>query len=356
MEHSGLATRASAQLPVPSLDGMVGLCAGAMADVNSVILEKMASDVPLIPELAGHLIAAGGKRMRPMLTVLGAMAGSPDPQKAETPKEALYLAAAVEFIHNATLLHDDVIDMSEKRRGRDTANALWGNEASVLVGDFLFARAFELMVSTGDMEILRMLSSASARITEGEVMQMSMAGMPDSKMEDYISVITNKTAILFAAAAEAGARVGQASARVGQASDSICQAMHDYGLALGRAFQICDDALDYGTDSDVMGKKCGDDFYDGKITMPVILAWQEGTAEERDFWTRTLSQQEYREGDLQTARDILTRHKAVERALDHAKIEAEAAIAALAPLGKIEENVLVQALVSGARFAAKRAY
>jgi len=356
MENSVASDRASAQLPAPSLDGMVGLCAGAMADVNSVILEKMASDVPLIPELAGHLIAAGGKRMRPMLTLLGAMAGSPDPQKAETPKAALYLAAAVEFIHNATLLHDDVIDMSEKRRGRDTANALWGNEASVLVGDFLFARAFELMVSTGDMEILRMLSSASARITEGEVMQMSMAGTPDSKMEDYISVITNKTAILFAAAAEAGARVGQTSAGVGQTSDSICRAMHDYGLALGRAFQICDDALDYGTDSDVMGKKCGDDFYDGKITMPVILAWQEGTAEERDFWTRTLSQQEYREGDLQMARDILSRHNAVERALAHAKIEAEAAITALAPLGKIEENVLVQALVSGARFAAKRAY
>jgi len=349
MENSVLPQPVSAQLPSPSLDAMVDLCAHAMTDVNNVILEKMGSDVALIPELAGHLIAAGGKRMRPMLTLLGAMAGSPDPQQAEMPKEALYLAAAVEFIHNATLLHDDVIDMSEKRRGRDTANALWGNEASVLVGDFLFARAFELMVSTGDLEILLMLSSASARITEGEVMQMSMAGAPDSKMEDYISVITNKTAILFAAAAEAGARAGQASG-------SICQAMHDYGLALGRAFQICDDALDYGTDSDVMGKQCGDDFYDGKITMPVILAWQDSTAKERDFWTRTLGKQEYHEGDLQMARDILSRHHAVERALAHAKIEAEAAIAALAPLGKTEENLLAQALVSGARFAAKRAY
>ena len=335
----------------PSLDGMVRLCEAAMADVNSVILEKMGSEVPLIPELAGHLIAAGGKRMRPMLTLMGALSGlsesnGPEPLENKMPIAALHLAAAVEFIHNATLLHDDVIDQSEKRRGRDTANAMWGNEASVLVGDFLFARAFELMVSTGDIEILRMLSSASARITEGEVMQMSMVGMPDSKLEDYFSVITNKTAILFAAAAESGARVGNAS-------DAICRAMHEYGLALGRAFQICDDALDYGTDSDVMGKKCGDDFYDGKITMPVILAWQDGNATERDFWMRTLSQQEYREGDLQIARSYLADHQAVERALAYAKTEAEAAIAALAPLGTTQISA---AMSSAARFAAKRAY
>ena len=335
----------------PSLDGMVRLCEAAMADVNSVILEKMGSEVPLIPELAGHLIAAGGKRMRPMLTLMGALSGlsesnGPEPLENKMPIAALHLAAAVEFIHNATLLHDDVIDQSEKRRGRETANAMWGNEASVLVGDFLFARAFELMVSTGDIEILRMLSSASARITEGEVMQMSMAGVPDSKLEDYFSVITNKTAILFAAAAESGARVGNAS-------EAICRAMHEYGLALGRAFQICDDALDYGTDSDVMGKKCGDDFYDGKITMPVILAWQDGNATERDFWMRTLSQQEYREGDLQIARSYLADHQAVERALAYAKTEAEAAITALAPLGTTQ---ISSAMSSAARFAAKRAY
>jgi octaprenyl-diphosphate synthase len=349
-------THATNSLPAAeaetSLDGMVRLCDAGMADVNSVILEKMGSEVPLIPELAGHLIAAGGKRMRPMLTLMGALSGLNETgrvgeqPKKQMPEAALHLAAAVEFIHNATLLHDDVIDQSEKRRGRDTANAMWGNEASVLVGDFLFARAFELMVSTGDIEILRMLSSASARITEGEVMQMSMAGMPDSKLEDYFSVITNKTAILFAAAAESGARVGNAS-------EAICRAMHEYGLALGRAFQICDDALDYGTDGDVMGKKCGDDFYDGKITMPVILAWQDGNATERDFWIRTLSQQDYREGDLQIARSYLADHQAVERAVAHAKTEAEAAIAALAPLGETEISA---AMSSAARFAAKRAY
>lgn len=351
MESTHATNSPSLAEAAPSLDGMVRLCEAAMADVNSVILEKMGSEVPLIPELAGHLIAAGGKRMRPMLTLMGALSGlsesnGPEPLENKMPIAALHLAAAVEFIHNATLLHDDVIDQSEKRRGRDTANAMWGNEASVLVGDFLFARAFELMVSTGDIEILRMLSSASARITEGEVMQMSMVGMPDSKLEDYFSVITNKTAILFAAAAESGARVGNAS-------DAICRAMHEYGLALGRAFQICDDALDYGTDSDVMGKKCGDDFYDGKITMPVILAWQDGSATERDFWMRTLSQQEYREGDLQIARSYLADHQAVERALAYAKTEAEAAIAALAPLGTTQISA---AMSSAARFAAKRAY
>lgn len=351
MESTHATNSPPAAEAAPSLDGMVRLCEAAMADVNSVILEKMGSEVPLIPELAGHLIAAGGKRMRPMLTLMGALSGlsesnGPEPLENKMPIAALHLAAAVEFIHNATLLHDDVIDQSEKRRGRETANAMWGNEASVLVGDFLFARAFELMVSTGDIEILRMLSSASARITEGEVMQMSMVGMPDSKLEDYFSVITNKTAILFAAAAESGARVGNAS-------EAICRAMHEYGLALGRAFQICDDALDYGTDSDVMGKKCGDDFYDGKITMPVILAWQDGNATERDFWMRTLSQQEYREGDLQIARSYLADHQAVERALAYAKTEAEAAIAALAPLGTTQISA---AMSSAARFAAKRAY
>ena len=174
-----------------------------------------------------------------------------------------------------------------------------------------------------------------------------MAGAPDSEMEDYISVITNKTAILFAAAAEAGARVGQAS-------DSICKAMHDYGLALGRAFQICDDALDYGTDSDVMGKQCGDDFYDGKITMPVILAWQDSTAEERDFWMRTLSQQEYREGDLQMARDILSRHS-VERALAHAKLKQRLLLPPL-PRLEIQRKICWLRRLYRAALYAKRAY
>ena len=324
----------------PTMTPLLSLTSAAMQDVNQVILARMSSDVPLIPELAGHLIAAGGKRLRPMLTLAGALSGP----AAHVPDAALKLAAAVEFIHNATLLHDDVIDESDKRRGRDTANALWGNEASVLVGDFLFARAFELMVETDDIAVLGMLSSASARITEGEVKQMTMAGQPDAPLADYMSVITNKTAILFAAAAESGARVGGADA-------SVCAALHEYGLGLGRAFQIMDDALDYVSDSTKMGKNAGDDFNDGKITMPVILAWQDADTQERAFWQRTLGDGDIHDGDLQMAQDLLRRHSAIDRSLDAAKAEAETAVAALAALA---EGPLKDALCEAAFFAAER--
>ena len=319
---------------------LITLTDAHMGDVNHVIINRMQSDVPLIPELASHLIAAGGKRLRPMLTIAGALFG-PD---GSVPDSALKLAASVEFIHSATLLHDDVIDDSDKRRGRDTANALWGNESSVLVGDFLFARAFELMVETDDIAVLGMLSSASARITEGEVKQMVMAGQPDAPLEDYISVITNKTAILFAAAAEAGARVGGAS-------KPVCDALHKYGLALGRAFQIMDDALDYASDTKSIGKEVGDDFVDGKITMPVILAWQDSNAEERAFWQRTLGDGNIAEGDFQQAQALLQQHNAISRSLDAALAEAHAAANAVDIL---PDSELKSALISAAYFAANR--
>ena len=238
-----------------SITPLTELLSQDMRLVNEVIIARMSSDVPMIPQLANHLIAAGGKRMRPLLCLAGAYAvrGA----DASGDHKAQLLSAAVEFIHNATLLHDDVIDESDKRRGRDTANALWGNEASVLVGDFLFARAFELMVETDDIAVLGMLSSASARITEGEVKQMTMAGKPDSPMADYLQVITGKTAILFAAAAASGAKVSGGS-------KEVIDAMHQYGLSLGMAFQIVDDALDYRSDVAAMGKNSGDDFVDGK--------------------------------------------------------------------------------------------
>ena len=338
-----LPDRLSEQAVPASLDGLLGLCAPSMDQVNEVILSRMASDVPLIPELAGHLIAAGGKRMRPMLCVAGAIAAS---GQTDVPEEALKLAAAVEFIHSATLLHDDVIDNSDKRRGRDTANALWGNEASVLVGDFLFARAFELMVETDDLAILGMLSSASARITEGEVKQMTMVGAPDSPLADYLSVITNKTAILFAAAAEAGGRVGGGDTE-------LCQALHTYGLHLGMAFQICDDALDYEAAPADMGKNAGDDFYEGKITLPVILAWQDGSADERAFWQRTLGDGDIKDSDLDTARACLTRHEAVPRALSFAREEIDKATAALEILA---DGPVKTALTAAALFAGRRAY
>ena len=338
-----LAELKTEQPPHASLDNLLTLCAPSMAQVNEVILARMKSDVPLIPELAGHLIAAGGKRIRPMLCVAGALAAG---KRKSVTAAVLQLAAAVEFIHSATLLHDDVIDKSDRRRGRDTANALWGNEASVLVGDFLFARAFELMVEADDLAVLGLLSSTSARITEGEVKQMTMAGVPDSSLDDYLSVITNKTAILFAAAAESGARVGGAN-------KTLCKAMHQYGLHLGMAFQICDDALDYASDTKNMGKNAGDDFHEGKITLPVILAWQEADDGQRAFWQRTLGDGDIQDGDLDKACALLKNHDAVGKALSFARSEAESAIQALSVL---PDEPLKAALREVALFACKRTY
>ena len=217
-----------------SLTPLATLLGDDMALVCAQIVKRLSSDVPIIGELAGHLIAAGGKRIRPMMTLAGAKLGGGDPR-------AIGLATAVEFIHTATLLHDDVVDQSSLRRGRDTANALWGNEASVLVGDFLFARAFELMVEADDMIVLGKLATASAHITQGELKQMQTAGVPDTTMDTYLEVVAGKTAGLFAAAAAAGAQLAGVS-------ESDVVAMHDYGLKLGLAFQIKDDAMDYSID------------------------------------------------------------------------------------------------------------
>jgi len=325
-----------------SLDPLVNLLADDMKAVNAMILQRLASDVPLIPELAGHLIAAGGKRIRPMMTLAGA-------QIAGGSAHAVGLATAVEFIHSATLLHDDVIDESNLRRGRDTANALWGNEASVLVGDFLFARAFELMVEAGDITVLGQLANASARITEGEIKQMTIAGMPDTPQDAYFDVITGKTAILFAAAAAAGAKFAGAN-------DDDVAVMHDYGLQLGLAFQIMDDAMDYGVSSGAMGKNTGDDFIDQKITLPVILAWQDGDANDREFWQRTMGDGNFADGDLATAQAILASHDAIDRSIAIAGDYANAAIAALSRLSSPGQSQMpiIAALGAAARFSAAR--
>ncbi len=340
---------ADTDMPLATLEPLLALTKQAMIKTNEVIIEKLGSDIPLIPELAGHLVTAGGKRMRPMLCIAGALAGrktDDDCSDATIPDEVHFLAASVEFIHSATLLHDDVIDDSDKRRGRETANAVWGNEASVLVGDFLFARAFQLMVMTGDITVLDMLSSTSARITEGEIKQMTMAGVPDSSLSDYLDVITNKTAILFAAAAEAGCRVGGGTPQQ-------CRALHQFGLALGCAFQIFDDALDYSASGEGMGKNLGDDFRDGKITMPVILAWQDGSSEERQFWERTQANLDFHEGDFEKAVAILTRHCAIERSIEAAKREVQIAIKSLSEL---PDSSLKKALISAALFSVKRTF
>ena len=328
--------------PAPSLEPLVILLTDKMEKVNARIVEKMASDVPLVPKLAGHLIAAGGKRLRPLLTLAGAglAGGSP---------HAIGLATAVEFIHSATLLHDDVIDESKLRRGRDTANALWGNDASVLVGDFLFARAFELMVETGNLSVLGRLSHAAARITEGEIKQMTIAGVPSTPADDYLDVIRDKTAILFAAAAAAGAEVAGAN-------QIIVEAAHDYGLQLGMAFQIMDDAMDYSLSSNAMGKNRGDDFLDQKITLPLVIAFSDGSEAEREFWQRTVGDGAFADGDFETACNILGRHDAIDRSVEEAVKYARAADARLHQIDN-QTNVapaLLDALSEAARFAAHR--
>ena len=331
---------------MPSLAPLIDMLSGEMAGVNATILDRMASDVPLIPQLAGHLIASGGKRMRPMMTIAGAMMGSGD---AAARAPAVKLATAVEFIHSATLLHDDVIDESELRRGQDTANALWGNDASVLVGDFLFARAFELMVEAGDITVLGRLAAAAAEITEGEIKQMAVTGRPDTPVDDYFDVIKGKTAVLFSAAAAAGTEVTGAPA-------AHVEAMRVYGMELGMAFQIMDDALDYTASAAQMGKNAGDDFTDQKITLPTILAWQDGDASERGFWQRTLGDADFADGDLETAQAILARHDAVNRSVAVAHGHALAAGAALAPfMDEARTAPLARALADAALFAAHRA-
>ena len=326
----------------PSLTPLLALLASDMDKVNARIIARMASEVPLVPELASHLIAAGGKRLRPLLTLAGAglAGGSP---------HAIGLATAVEFIHSATLLHDDVIDESKLRRGRDTANALWGNDASVLVGDFLFARAFELMVETGNLSVLGQLSRASAQITEGEIKQMTIAGVPDTPAEDYLDVIRNKTATLFAAAAASGAEVAGASS-------SIIGPAHDYGMQLGMAFQIMDDAMDYSLSSDDMGKNIGDDFFDQKITLPLIIAFGDSTDTERQFWQRTIGDGTFADGDFEAACAILQRYDAIDRSVAEAVRYAYAAETALEHIAAQNSTnpELLDAMSEAAKFAAHR--
>ncbi len=322
----------------PSLQPLVDILADQMQEVNSTIIARMDSEVPLIAELGGHLIAAGGKRMRPLLTLAGAaLVGAGSTGR----KKAIKLATAVEFIHSATLLHDDVIDESNLRRGRHTANALWGNEASVLVGDFLFARSFELMVETGNINVLGRLSNA-------------ITGAPDTEMDAYLHVITSKTAILFAAAAAAGAEIG------GGSPEDIAT-MHDYGMKLGLAFQIVDDALDYAADAADMGKNTGDDFADQKITMPTIIAWQRGDADERAFWQRTLGEAAFKDCDLATAQTLLANHNAITQSLatarDYAHQARDRILAHCATRAEGEDDAnsaIGAALAEAAIFAAAR--
>jgi octaprenyl-diphosphate synthase len=267
-----------------------------MAAVNALIRERMASrHAPRIPEVTAHLVEAGGKRLRPMLTLASAkMCGYEGPYH-------VHLAATVEFIHTATLLHDDVVDESEKRRGRPTANLLWDNKSSVLVGDYLFARAFQLMVETGSLRVLDILSNAAATIAEGEVLQLTAAQNLATTEDIYLQIVRGKTAALFSAATEVGGVIAKRP-------ETEVRALFTYGDALGIAFQIVDDLLDYGGDSGATGKNIGDDFRERKLTLPVIKAVARADAEERGFWTRVIEKGEQRDGDLEHALGLLARH------------------------------------------------
>jgi octaprenyl-diphosphate synthase len=291
--------------PEPSIDPLVDLVAADMDRVNATIIARTGSEVTMIPEVANHLINSGGKRLRPMLTLaLSRLTGYGGDGHIK-------LAAAVEFMHTATLLHDDVVDESELRRGRLAARMLWGNEASVLVGDFLLGQAFKMMVEVGSLKALEILSAAAAVIAEGEVMQLAAAKNTATTEDEYIAVIRAKTAELFAAACE----VGPALAGRPKAEQA---ASRSFGMNLGITFQLIDDALDYGGVSSRLGKNVGDDFREGKITLPVVLAFRRGSDAEREFWRRTLERGEAADTDLDHAIGLMVKHRALEDTIGRA--------------------------------------
>lgn len=298
------------------IDALHHLVDQDMARVNRIILDKAHSDVELIPELAQHLIDSGGKRLRPMLTIAAAKLCGYEGDGHVT------LAASVEFMHTATLLHDDVVDESEMRRGKQAARLLWGNEASVLVGDYLLGQAFKMMVEVGSLGALRVLSNAAAVIAEGEVMQLAAAKNLATTEQTYRAVINAKTAALFAAAAEVGAVVADRP-------KAEAEALYAFGQHLGLAFQLMDDVLDYSGERARLGKNVGDDFSEGKVTLPVILAHADGTTEERAFWQRTISEGDVRDGDLETAMALISRHNALDRTMERALEHGEHATRAL---------------------------
>jgi octaprenyl-diphosphate synthase len=322
------------------MSALIELVADDLRRVNQVILDHMQSPVALIPQVAGHIISAGGKRLRPMLTLGAARLCGYRGERH------VALAAAVEFIHTATLLHDDVVDASDLRRGLATANAVWGNKPSVLVGDFLFSRAFQLMVGDRSLEVLRILSNASAVIAEGEVLQLITANDLATTEAAYLEVVDAKTAALFAAACEIGAVIAERPA-------AEAEALRHYGRNLGLAFQLVDDMLDYSAEEAELGKSIGDDFRDGKMTLPIVLALERGSEAERVFWRRTLEDQEQSEGDLDQAIRLMRLHGTLEETALRARRFGEAAIESLR---LFPDTTARRALVSVVEFCLRRSY
>ena len=305
--------------PAPAgIEPLVRLTREPMDRVNEIVLARAGSNVELIPEIARHLIDSGGKRLRPMLTIAAAgMCGYEGEGRVK-------LAASVEFMHTATLLHDDVVDESDMRRGKQAARLLWGNQASVLVGDYLLGQAFKMMVEVGSLDALEILANAAAVIAEGEVMQLGAAKNTATTEDEYLAVIQAKTAALFSAAAE----VGPVLAGKGKAERA---AFRSYGTNLGLAFQLVDDALDYGGSSSALGKEVGDDFREGKITLPVVLSYRRGTDADRAFWKRALEQGEIGDSDLDRAIGLMRAHRAIEDTVERARHFGAVARDALAP-------------------------
>ncbi|MEL7273558.1 MAG: polyprenyl synthetase family protein [Pseudomonadota bacterium] len=323
-----------------SVQPLVALTKADMERVNSLILSKTGSDVQMIPEVAKHLIDSGGKRLRPMLTLAAAQVCGYGGEHHVT------LAASVEFMHTATLLHDDVVDESDMRRGKQAARMVWGNQASVLVGDFLLGQAFRMMVDAGSMEALDVLSTASTVIAEGEVMQLAAAQSMETTEDDYLAVIRGKTAALFSAACEVGPIIADAD-------KPMRDAFRSFGMNLGLAFQLIDDALDYGGSKAQLGKNVGDDFHEGKITLPVLLAYRRGNNEERTFWREAMESDSASAEDLEKAMGLLAKHGAIADTVARARHYGEIARDALAPLPDSDHK---EALLEVVEFCVSRVH
>ena len=324
--------------PTASVKPLVDLTKGDMERVNTLILSKTGSDVKMIPEVANHLIDSGGKRLRPMLTLAAAQMCGYEGDHHIT------LAASVEFMHTATLLHDDVVDESDMRRGKQAARMVWGNQASVLVGDFLLGQAFKMMVDADSMEALNVLSTAATIIAQGEVMQLAAAQSMETTEDDYLTVIRSKTAALFSAATEVGPIIADSE-------KPVRDAFRSFGLNLGLAFQLIDDALDYGGNKADLGKNVGDDFFEGKITLPVLLAYRRGSDEEREFWRSAMESDAADHDALAKATKLLADHGAIEDTVNRARHYGEMARDALAPL---PDTAMKQALLDVVEFCVSR--
>jgi octaprenyl-diphosphate synthase len=321
-----------AREPSQSLAPLLEIVDEDMNAINRIILDKAVSDVELIPELTHHLVNSGGKRLRPMLAIASSkLCGYQGQGHVRT-------AAAIEFMHTATLLHDDVVDESDTRRGRKTARLIWGNQATVLVGDFLLGQAFRMLVDVGSLPVLRILSNAAATIAEGEVMQLAAAKNTATTEDAYLAIIDAKTAALFAAASEVGAAIANRPA------DEEA-ALRSYGRNLGLAFQLVDDALDYSGDSARLGKSVGDDFREGKITLPVILSFRRGNDRDREFWNRTIVEGNIGDGDLEHAIGLMKKHKTIEATLERARSYGRIARDALAIFPESRERAAMQDVI-----------